>query len=100
MGAAAASQAQRGYFHDAICHFNSAAPLVRARKVARGSHIHSGKLQPAVKAIFAIIHLFVFAMGCPKALRVVTYGVVIANLYRAPIGGELRRPSVEVIYCI
>ena len=39
------------------------------------------------------------SLRCPKDLRVVTYGVVIANLYRAPIG-EFRRPSVEVIYCI
>ena len=70
-------------------------------KRSRGGRTFTlAKLQPAVRAIFAIIHLFVFAMGCPKALRLVTYGVVIANLYRAPIGGELRRPSVEVIYCI
>ena len=43
-----------------------------AQKVARGSRIHSAKLQPAVKAIFAIIPLFTWACG-----QCVTYGVPV-----------------------
>lgn len=38
--------------------FRQATPLALPKKVAWGSHIHSAKLQLAVKAIFAIIHLF------------------------------------------